>query len=118
MAKNSTYHQTSDISGTLVGSKMADHSDVVAGAAPTTSSFSTSTSGFNGLGKDNHKTGRETLKRWNLVRLILEIWQYIDIMNMNLLIIDMDFFIAIGNTSNKEGHWSGCCFGPLLRNTL
>ena len=39
------YRQTSDTIRTLVGNKMADHSDVVGallvGAAPTTSSFST-----------------------------------------------------------------------------
>ena len=39
------YHQTSNISHTLVGNKIVDHSDVVGvssvGAAPTTSSFST-----------------------------------------------------------------------------
>ena len=39
------YCQTSNISHTLVGSKIVDHSDVVGalivGAAPTTSSFST-----------------------------------------------------------------------------
>ena len=34
------YHQTSNISRSLVGNKIVDHSDVV-GAAPTTSSFST-----------------------------------------------------------------------------
>ena len=41
--RDNDYHQTSDISGTLVGNKIVDHSDVVgespAGAAPTTSSF-------------------------------------------------------------------------------
>ena len=40
-----TYRKTSNISHTLIGNKIADHSDVVgaspAGAAPTTSSFST-----------------------------------------------------------------------------
>ena len=40
-----TYRQASNISGTLVGNKIADHSDVVeaspVGAAPTTCSFST-----------------------------------------------------------------------------
>ena len=40
-----TYHKTSNISRTLVGNKIVDHSDVVGaspvGAAPTTSSFST-----------------------------------------------------------------------------
>ena len=40
-----TYRKTSNISHTLVGNKIVDHSDVVGaspvGAAPTTSSFST-----------------------------------------------------------------------------
>ena len=40
------YHKISNISRTLVGNKIVDHSDVVGaspvGAAPTTSSFSTS----------------------------------------------------------------------------
>ena len=40
-----TYHQVSNISRTVVGNKIVDHSDVVGaspvGAAPTTSSFST-----------------------------------------------------------------------------
>ena len=40
-----TYLQTSNISGTLVGNEIVDHSDVVGaspvGPAPTTSSFST-----------------------------------------------------------------------------
>ena len=40
-----TYRQVSNISGTLEGNKIVDHSDVVGaspgGAAPTTSSFST-----------------------------------------------------------------------------
>ena len=39
------YHQVSNISRTLVGNKIVDHSDLVGalpvGAAPTTSSFST-----------------------------------------------------------------------------
>ena len=42
---NDTYRQTSNISHTLVGNKIADHSDIVGaspvGAAPPTSSFST-----------------------------------------------------------------------------
>ena len=40
-----TYRQVSNISGTLIGNQIVDHSDVVGaspvGAAPTTSSFST-----------------------------------------------------------------------------
>ena len=31
--------------------------------------------GFNGLGKNNCKTIRETLKFWDLVQLILEVWR-------------------------------------------
>ena len=69
--------QASNIRRTLVGNKIVDHSDVVgaspAGAAPTTSSFST---GFIGLGKDNSKTRRETVKLVDSVRLILEILRY------------------------------------------
>ena len=42
---NDKYRQTSNISRTLIGNKIVDHSDVVeappVGAAPTTSSFST-----------------------------------------------------------------------------
>ena len=41
----SDYHQISNITHTLIGNKIVDHSDVVGtspvGAAPTTSSFST-----------------------------------------------------------------------------
>ena len=74
------YRQVSNISRTLVGNEIVDHSDVVGaspvGAAPTTSSFSTLTHGFNGLGKDNCKTRRKTFKFWNSVRLILETWRY------------------------------------------
>ena len=35
------------------------------------------TPGFNGLHKDNCKMRRETIKFWELMRLILEIWRYI-----------------------------------------
>ena len=33
--------------------------------------------GFNGLHKDNCKTRRETFSFWDLVRLILEAWRYV-----------------------------------------
>ena len=43
--KTTTFRQASDISGTIAGNKIVDHSDVVGalpvGTAPTTSSFST-----------------------------------------------------------------------------
>ena len=74
----STYCQISNISHTLVSDKFVGHSDVVGappvGAAPTTSSFSTSTRGFNWLGKHNCKMRWETFKFWNLECLTLEIW--------------------------------------------
>ena len=34
------------------------------------------TPGFNGLGKDNCKTRRETFRLWDLVHLTLEVWRY------------------------------------------
>ena len=76
--------KTSNISCTLVGNKIVDHSDVV-GAAPTGATFSFSffnyifiidlIPGFNGLDKDNCKMRQETCKVWDLVHIILEIWQ-------------------------------------------
>ena len=45
------YRQTSDISGSLVGNKLADHSDEVG-----VSAILDLKSGFNGLGKDDCKT--------------------------------------------------------------
>ena len=71
-----TYRQNSNISRSLVGNKIVDHSDVVGaspvGAAPTTSSFSTS--GFNKLGQDIGKTRRKSSSMFlDLVWLISEI---------------------------------------------
>ena len=63
------YSQTSNISCTLVGNKIVDHSDVVGaspvGAAPTACSFLTP--GLDGLDKDNCKMRQETFKFWDLV---------------------------------------------------
>ena len=70
------FDQISNIRRALVGNKIVDYSDVVraspVGAAPTTSILDL-TPGFNGLGKDNYKTGRESFKFWDLVRFVLEI---------------------------------------------
>ena len=67
------HRQVSNISRSLVGNKIADHSDVVGaspvGAAPTTSSFLT----WLGLGEDNCLTRWESFKVCDVVRLILEI---------------------------------------------
>ena len=64
-----TYRQTTNMSRTLVGNEIVDHSDVAGaspvGAAPTKYIFILDlTHGFNGLGKDNCKTRRETFKIW------------------------------------------------------
>ena len=76
------YCQTSDIIWTLVGNKIVDHSDVAgaspAGAAPTTSSFST----WHPASMDWAKTTArwdeiETFRFWDLMCFILEVWQYI-----------------------------------------
>ena len=60
------YSQTSNMSCTLVGNEIADHSDVVGaspvGAAPTQYIFI-----LYGLDKDNCKTRRETFNCWDLV---------------------------------------------------
>ena len=75
-----TYRQVSNIRRTLVSNEIVDHSDVVGAspvaAAPTTSSSSTLTPGFNELGKDNCRLRRETFEFCNSVRLILETWRY------------------------------------------
>ena len=71
------YRRTSSISRTLVGNKIVDNSDVVGAAptgnAPTTSSFSNLTPGFNGLSEESCKRIQETFKFWNMVWLILEV---------------------------------------------
>ena len=65
------YRPTSNISRALLDNTLVDHSDVVGvlpvGAAPTI--FLDSTLGFNGLGKENCKTRRKTLKFLDLVWL-------------------------------------------------
>ena len=62
----STYRKVSNTSCTLVRNKIVDHADEVGAAR-----------GFNGLGKDNCKTRRETFMFGDWVRLILENWRYI-----------------------------------------
>ena len=62
------FRQTSNTSRTAVSNKIVDHSDVVGGAAPTTSSFSTQH--LDTLHEDNWKTSRDTLNFLDFVRLI------------------------------------------------
>ena len=72
------YLQTSNIRRIVVGNNIVDHSDVVGaspiGSALATSSFST----YHTASEDWAKTRWETFKFWDLVRLILEVGQYID----------------------------------------
>ena len=81
LSASQRYRKTSNISRTLIGNKMVDHSDVVGaspvGAAPTTSSFSTWQLASRKFCKDSRKTVRESFKCWDLVRLILETWRYL-----------------------------------------
>ena len=76
--EHDTYCQTSDVRRTLVGNKIVDHSDVV-GASPVGAAASNCIfiidliTGFNGLGKDNIKTRKESFQFYDLVCLILEI---------------------------------------------
>ena len=73
------YRKVSNISCTLVGNKIDDHSDVIR-ASPVGSNYIfilNLTHGFNGLGKDNSKARREIFMFWDWVRLILETWRYI-----------------------------------------
>ena len=84
------YRQTSNIIRTLIGNTFVDHSDVV-GAAPVGAAapnyifiLDYLTPGFNGLGKDNCKTRRETLKFLDTVRLILEVWRYFIFLSISI----------------------------------
>ena len=72
------YRQTSNISRTLDGNKLVDHS-VIAGAAPTTSSFRINT-GLTWVGQrylQDEKRSRKTFEFWDLVRILLEVWYHI-----------------------------------------
>ena len=79
--KDNIYRKTSNISRTLVGNTIVDHSHVVGaspvGAAPNKIFILDLTSGFKGFGKDSHKTVQESFNYWDLVRLILETWRYL-----------------------------------------
>ena len=68
---NNEYRQTSNIRRALVGNKIVDHSDVV-GASPVGCSRYIFILDFNGLGKDNYNSRRETFKFYDLMRLTLE----------------------------------------------
>ena len=69
------YCQTSNISGTLVDNEIVDHSGVV-GTSPVILNL---TPGFNGLGRNNCNMRWDTFNFWDLVCLVLEVWQYMDV---------------------------------------
>ena len=73
------YHQISNIICTLVAKKCWSHRCSWSSADRHCYNYIfilDFTPGFNGLGKDNCKTRRETFKFWDSVQLILDIWQY------------------------------------------
>ena len=71
------YRQTSHTSGTLIGDKTVDHFWSIACRRCSSYIFILYvTHGFNGLGKDNWKTRRETFNFGNLVQLILKVWRH------------------------------------------
>ena len=68
--QSETYRQISNISGTLVGNKSVDHSirwswSIACRLCSNCIFILDSTPGFNGLGKDNRKTRRETYELWD-----------------------------------------------------
>ena len=65
-----------DVTEALVGNKFVDHPDVVMQHCSNYIFILDLTPGFNGLGKDNFKTGREAFQFWDMVHLILEVWLY------------------------------------------
>ena len=76
------YCQISNISRTLVGNKFVDHSDVVVAspvsATPTTSSFQLNTWLQWIEQRQLQDETRNIFKFWDLLCLILEIWQYVN----------------------------------------
>ena len=96
---NATCRQISNISRTLVGKKLIDHSYVVGaspvGAVPTTSSLSTLTPGFNELGKNNWKTRRETFELWDFVLLILDVYGNLSVCwHVGQTFAETNFYVA------------------------
>ena len=73
---STNYCQTSNISCTLVGNKIVDHSDVVGRRCSNYIFILDLTHGFNGLGKGNCKMKWEIFSFWDLVCLVIEVWQY------------------------------------------
>ena len=74
------YSATVDIRCTLVGNKIVDYTCCWSTACRRCFNYifiHDLTPGFNGLGKDNCKKRWETFRFWDLVWLILEVWQYI-----------------------------------------
>ena len=74
---NHIYRQTSNISRTLIGNKIVDHSDVVGaspvGAAPSTSPFLTYLISSMDWVKTTVRRDEKNFQFWDLVRLILDV---------------------------------------------
>ena len=74
-----SYWQTSNIRRTLVGNNIVDQSNLIGaspvGAAPTKSSFSTEHQ-LQWIGQRQLRDRMKKFKFWDLLCLILEVWQY------------------------------------------
>ena len=107
-----TYHQTSNISCTLVGNIIVDHSDVVGaspiGAAPNTSLFSTEYLASMDWTKTTAKQDEKTFKFKDLVPLILEVWKYqVDVQGITSTGIDF----SCGSNRHQAISWSNDALG-------
>ena len=92
-------HQTSNISRTLVGNKIVDHSDV--GVTPTTSSFSAKHLASMDW-QNNGKTRRWTFRFWDLVRLILNVWWHF---TKTFFVSKRDFAVVLWHHTSKYLLW-------------
>ena len=89
----------------LVGNYIVDHSDVV-GASPIGAAPTTSSCGFNGLGKNNCKTRPETFMFGDWVRLIIENWWYTDnIAHSHIVMSTLIVFVENCHTVAKSSVW-------------
>ena len=84
------YRKTFNIRRTILGNKIVDHSDIVGaspvGAAPATSLFVSNT----WLQWIQQRQLQDETKKWDFVRLVLEIWRYILFATNLHLEMDMD----------------------------
>ena len=108
------YRQIFDIRRILVGNKIVHHSDAV-GASPV-SNYIFILDLTHDLHKDNCKTRRETIKFWDLVRLILEVCRY-SYWGVQTYINDLCQFdkMTCQNTTKKKNRLTWSTGWPSLK---